>query len=321
LSPQSEARIRCATWNRAQHADPVGTIGSYRSFLLIEWPLPWPKDVAEILPPDLTSELRASKCRIQGLVPEDSDSPRRVVFYQGGCDGLFARFLRSEVTVDATDVVDAVRQLTAGRGPQPAEATGADVLVCTHGGRDRCCGALGTRLAIDLFSDPTALGTTTRVWRTSHTGGHRFAPTALVFPKGTGWAFADTALVRNVVAGEGEISDVLGFYRGCVGLNSPRIQAVERAVLGEMGWDLFDMRRRGWEKSDGGVRLDVELPTAQIVTREAVVRDGGSSICRNVANRSVSTEGPRRSLPLSRSVCPRRQRLVRSRRGRRHDES
>ncbi len=274
MSPQSDAKVPCATWNRAQHADPVGTIGSYRSFLLIEWPLPWPKDLTEVLPPDLTSELRATKCRIQGLVPRDTGSRRTVVFYQGGCDGLFASFLRSEVAVDATDVVDAVRQLIAGRGPQPTEATSADVLVCTHGRRDRCCGALGTRLAIDLFSDLTVLGTTTRIWRTSHTGGHRFAPTVLVFPKGTGWAFADTALLRNVVAGNGEISDVLGSYRGCVGLGSSRIQAVERAVLGEMGWGLFDMRRRGWEKPDGRVRLDVELPTAQIVTWEAEVRDG-----------------------------------------------
>ncbi len=274
MSTQSEAAIRCATWTKAQDADPVGTIGSYRSFLLVEWPLPWPKDLAEILPLDLTSDLGASKCRIQGVVPRDTDTRRTVVFYQGGCDGLFANFLRSEVTVDATDVVDAVRQLIAGGGPQPAVAASADVLVCTHGRRDRCCGTLGTRLAIDLFSDPTVLGTTTRIWRTSHTGGHRFAPTVLVFPKGTGWAFADIALLRNVVTGHGEIGNVLGRYRGCVGLNSPRIQAVERAILGEMGWGLFDMRRRGWEKSDGGVRLDVELPTAKIVTWEAVVRDG-----------------------------------------------
>jgi hypothetical protein len=274
LSTQSEERIRCATWNKAQEADPVGTIGSYRSFLLIEWPLPWPKDLAEILPQDLTSELRANKCRLQGLVPEGIDSPRTIVFYQGGCDGLFASFLRSEVTVDAIDVVDAVRQLIAGRGPQPAKATTTDLLVCTHGRRDRCCGALGTRLAIDLVSDPTVLGTTTRIWRTSHTGGHRFAPTVLVFPKGTGWAFADTALLRKVVTGHGELGDVLGCYRGCVGLNSPRIQAVERVVLDEVGWGLFDMRRRGWEKSDGRVLLEVELPTAQMVTWEADVRDG-----------------------------------------------
>ena len=48
------------------------------------------------------------------------------------------------------------------------------LLVCTHGGRDRCCGSDGTRLFQALFPPPGV-----RVWRTSHTAGHRFAPTAI----------------------------------------------------------------------------------------------------------------------------------------------
>lgn len=271
---QGPARVRCADWSREHGADPVGTIGSYRSFLLVEWPLPWPRDLTEALPPRLTSKLCACRCRFQGLVPRDTGSRRTIVFYQGGCEGSFGGFLRSEVTVDATEVVDAAWQLLAGDGPEPAVATSSDVLVCTHGRRDRCCGALGTELIQRLFSEPAGLGTTTRVWRTSHTGGHRFAPTVLVFPEGTAWAFADTTLLQRVVAHHGEIGDVLGRYRGCSGLASPRIQALERAVLGQVGWDLFDMRRRGTEESDGTVRLDVELPSGPIVTWEAVVRDG-----------------------------------------------
>ena len=50
---------------------------------------------------------------------------------------------------------------------------------------DRCCGSLGTALAQELLADPLQLGDDVRVWRTSHTGGHRFAPTALVLPQGT----------------------------------------------------------------------------------------------------------------------------------------
>lgn len=53
------------------------------------------------------------------------------------------------------------------------------VLVCTHGQRDRCCARLGAPVA-------SALGGTGRglVLRTTHLGGHRFAPTALVLPLG-----------------------------------------------------------------------------------------------------------------------------------------
>jgi hypothetical protein len=240
----------------------------------VEWPLPWPTELTEALLAELRSKLRACGCRFQGLVPKDTESRRTIVFYQGGCDGPFAGFRRSEVTVDAMEVADAAWHLLEGDGPEPAGATSSDVLVCTHGRRGRCCGALGTELALGLLSDSGVLGTATRVWRTSHTGGHRFAPTVLVFSEGTGWAFADTALLRSVVARHGEIRDVLSRYRGCPGLGSPRIQAVERAVLSEVGWGLFDMRRGGSEESDGTVRLELEPPTGPVITWEDAVRGG-----------------------------------------------
>ena len=72
-------------------------------------------------------------------------------------------------------------------GALPTATVGRQVLVCTHGVRDTCCGAQGTRLAAAL----PGLGAGVRSWRTSHTGGHRFAPTALVLPEGTAWAYLD----------------------------------------------------------------------------------------------------------------------------------
>ena len=47
-----------------------------------------------------------------------------------------------------------------------------------------------------------------RLWRTSHTGGHRFAPTFIVLPFATLWAWADPLLLRRVVAQEGPVADV-----------------------------------------------------------------------------------------------------------------
>ena len=66
-------------------------------------------------------------------------------------------------------------RLVAADIPEPVRGRVTDVLVCTHGTRDTCCGSLGTRLWRDL----DAGGATVR--RTSHTGGHRFAPTAVTF--------------------------------------------------------------------------------------------------------------------------------------------
>ncbi len=57
-----------------------------------------------------------------------------------------------------------------------------------------------------------------RLWRTSHTGGHRFAPTALVLPSATLWAWADVDLLDRVVGAHGPLSEVVGRYRGCATL-------------------------------------------------------------------------------------------------------
>jgi hypothetical protein len=97
------------------------------------------------------------------------------------------------------------------------------------------------------------------VARTSHTGGHRYAPTALVVPEGTGWAFVDAAILRRIVRREGPIADVLPHYRGYAGLGgAPAAQAVEREVLREVGWGLFDLPRTGEDLGDGRARVQVE---------------------------------------------------------------
>ena len=52
-------------------------------------------------------------------------------------------------------------------------------LVCTNGKRDRCCALWG--MAFYRALQPLA---GTAVWQTTHTGGHRFAPTLLTLPDG-----------------------------------------------------------------------------------------------------------------------------------------
>ncbi len=51
--------------------------------------------------------------------------------------------------------------------------------VCTNGRRDRCCSKYGLPLFRSLRSLVGA-----RVWETTHTGGHRFAPNVVVLPQG-----------------------------------------------------------------------------------------------------------------------------------------
>lgn len=255
--------LRCSAWTRSQSVDPVGSAGHYRGFLLVETPLPWPRDIGEIPALQPVARLAAARgYRLQALVPTDPDRPARVVVHApaepAGEEGWFAGYRRvevegGEVAATAEALIDSTADVPAG----PTEQT--DLLVCTHGRRDVCCGSQGTELARDLVgSDLPAAGVNVR--RTSHTGGHRFAPTFLLLPQGTMWAYADPEVASQVVHRSLPFADLAGHYRGCAGLGPAPVQALERAVLVEEGWDLLDRRRRGCavEAASGRFRLETD---------------------------------------------------------------
>ncbi len=119
---------------------------------------------------------------------------------------------------------DVVRGSLAGaHDGQPA------LLVCTNGRRDVCCAVRGRPLAT-----AAAAVAPERVWEVSHTGGHRFAPTAVLLPWGQTYARLDPGSVEWVLEASltGHTpSELLGpvHDRGRSALNSP-VQAAESFV-------------------------------------------------------------------------------------------
>lgn len=279
---------RCSGFARSEGLDPAGTAGSYRGYVALDVPLPWPHEItehAEIAP--AAAALTAAGLRVQGVVPDPGRSPdhRRLVTFVRP-DGLFDRYRTVAWAVDASGVTDALAALagsaTAGAaegevaaGPAARVAHGDDagrhVLVCTHGKRDACCGSLGTRLATAL----PGLGAGVHVWRTSHTGGHRFAPTAVLLPEGTAWAYLDLDTLVGISDRTLDLDEAARRYRGCTGLDGPEVQAAEREALRAVGWSWLDHRRRGTvlDRADGRtrVRLDGVAPGGARTTFEATV--------------------------------------------------
>jgi hypothetical protein len=238
-------RTRCAAWAREVGVNPAGTAPKADVFVLVEHPLPWPSDVAS--DPCLASleEVAISHAgagrsvRLQAGVC-DADAPtRRVVVF--AADGPpFTGYTRSEGQGAPDQLAEVVASLV-GSPPAAAPTTDVtDVLVCTHGSRDTCCGSLGTRLWLDL-QDLDGV----RIWRTSHTGGHRFAPTAITFPDGNCWAHLDSARLSGIV--------------GCAAFD-PAVQVADCAVLAERGWSWLDGARFGVQRSDHRVELCFEAP-------------------------------------------------------------
>ena len=271
--------LRCAAWARAEDVSPIGTAGTYAGFLLLEWPLPWPRDIGEVaeLAP-LVSAMAGTGIRLQGLVPLFSDqAARRAVLYRRPDLEWFAGYDRTERIVPADRLVDtAVELVSTGAGdPEWARATVTDdVLVCGHGRRDVCCGSMGTALIAELSKDPARFGGTVRLWRTSHTGGHRFAPTGIVLPQGTVWAFLDADALRRIVARSGPLDNLLPRYRGCPGIGPQGGQALERAAFGEIGWSWLDHRRRVVDLGGDRLRLEAIAPDGAKLAWEGTVVSG-----------------------------------------------
>jgi hypothetical protein len=117
------------------------------------------------------------------------------------------------------------------------------------------------------------VGAGVQVWRTSLTGGHRFAPTALLLAEGTLWA--DLDLLVGVSDRSLDVDEAARLYRGCAGLDCLEVQAVEREALRASGWLWFDHGRRGEIVALDGdstrVRLDAEWPDGRRLAFEATV--------------------------------------------------
>lgn len=287
----SDEPVRCAEWARRQQIRPIGTAGTYEGYLLVEWPGPWPRDAGDVeeLRP-LAGRLAEDRIRLQ-LVQDGSavDGKRpdlhHVVLYASDGDGWFRRYQRTATTARRADVVAAAAALLEGAtGDGDVGGDRGDVLICAHGSRDTCCGSLGTKLLAAVARDPQCSAGQFRLWRTSHTGGHRFAPTAIVLPWGMSLGFLNPDVLRRILAREADVGEVVAHLRGCSGLSSPEAQILDRVVFEEIGWTWLDHRRRAELSAGGSVRLDAVSPEGTARSWEGIVVAGRElpvPICRS----------------------------------------
>jgi hypothetical protein len=279
--------LRCSPQARA-HGGATGTASPAWAHVLVEIPLPWPADLGATAELEAVAAVTAGPgIRFHGVVPQApvvADQVRVVVHVADQPN--FRAYRRHATTVARAEVPDAVQALLAGAHEQP----GTDVLVCSHGARDRCCGSMGTALALRSQAvdrpatgpaatqrndradsgqerSTTASGTTRPpdpggteqdrwpgrpgpgpspgpiVWRSGHLGGHRFAPTALVLPSGTVWAWLDDELLAAVVNRSRPPMDLRDHYRGSTAVAHRAAQLAEAEVFCRVGWSWLDARR------------------------------------------------------------------------------
>ena len=322
LLPAADAAPRCAVHAAGIGLDPGGTAICADAIALVEVPLPWPKPVfAEGLLKGFSSmmHLAVGPTRVLAAVPpadavasadgastdrvgvmlhwRDGASTRAAYFEADGAEGLRRLFGHLE------------HHLPSAPAPDDADFVSfaclegeAAVLICTQGSHDVCCGSEGTRLAADFEAvlrayresgddgpydgRPMASDGVT-VYRVSHTGGHRFAPTAMTLPDGRMWAGIEAGELASIIDRNGDATALADRCRGWWGAPTGPAQVAERAVFAQVGWPLEDMAREisqtrtaaGWNVEvaapEAGRRWTVEVEAARDVPTIACRALGG----------------------------------------------
>ena len=143
---------------------------------------PWPPHPLDALEPSYAAEVRTVEAAF-GLVRRpaaERDHLRGVPerpYVIVATNGLVAA-MRTDGPPSARELNDVLASLSRGDVPEGWSAPAWLVLVCTHGRRDACCARLGQPLVEDL----TEVADPSRIWETTHLGGHRFSPTCLALP-------------------------------------------------------------------------------------------------------------------------------------------
>ncbi|MDH4078049.1 MAG: hypothetical protein OEY41_11125 [Acidimicrobiia bacterium] len=259
LLPAADEVLRCAEHARRIEVDPGGTALRADRIVLVAAPLPWPKpalDHPAVRPVAEALHGTGVPTRVLAFVPDGpgsaaaGDGATIVVYEREGASAIERRY-RTAGPAESADLARALAGDGAAALPPPmAEHCPARpaVLVCTQGSHDVCCGSEGTRLAGELQArnDATAAASAHRaqLYRVSHTGGHRFAPTAMTLPDGRMWAGLTVARVESILTRAGAPAELALACRGWWGADGGPAQVAERAVLAARGWSLDDHDRR-----------------------------------------------------------------------------
>lgn len=240
--------LRCTTQTAELGESPHGTAGGARRYVLVELPLPWPKPIGLHPLLDFLGEtpVMTSDYRLLAILgPDTKPGEHRVITYEAESETSLS-YTGYEVTTTTEGLAETVISRLLGppedRGGDQRLAPGVtDVAICTQGTHDRCCGLFGTELYLAMVADS---GANVRPWRTSHTGGHRFAPTAAVFPSGQMWANLNRDALSNIIDRVDDGTGAVSMLRGSMALPHRAAQVADAAAFGQFGWEWIDGPRR-----------------------------------------------------------------------------
>jgi len=265
---KQQEHLFCCTAAQQAGLDPGGYGGAaYETIIAAELPLPWPRALfgarerigAEIMAliehiRDEYQRSRQLRIRLLGIAPDAEYSVpgmRRAICWRRP-DGPCARFEQQEYLVPERRLGALVYALALAPerlgefAPFGAASDGVrDLLVCTHGTVDAACSKFGYPAYRRLRRLADASDGKLRAWRTTHFGGHVFAPTLIDLPHGSYWAYIGGEEAEQLVGRSGDPARLYRHYRGWAGLAAPFLQVLERELWVRHGWAWLDYLKTG----------------------------------------------------------------------------
>ena len=267
-------RFSCTTAARLVNEDPIATAYPVNTYVLVECPLPWAAKAWES--PQIPDLLRQTITHVTEhyptvkalLINQDrtrSAPNRRVIIYQRQNREFSGKFDRYEFVIDTLDeAASLIQNFFKGIFLRKFLIQSVqDILVCTHGSRDQCCGRYGEPFYTQAYKIVRSQNYNRQVWRSSHIGGHRFAPTAVTFPDGRYYARLDAFSFNSLLQRLGDISLLTPIYRGS-SLLPEALQELERSLLLRYGWDWLgfaikaEMRSMHPDNPDAGICAQIQ---------------------------------------------------------------
>ncbi|MTJ09590.1 MULTISPECIES: sucrase ferredoxin [unclassified Anabaena] len=281
----------CADHSRQIQEDVIGSATNYQTYILVECPTPWAYEAfnSKWVPDNLRSlveDIQRAKLPIRFLLIANDESHQveetTLLIYQQQ-EGLSSGYQKQEFKLPNIEQVAGVVSKYLAGVTTDYEITSSitrDILICTHGSHDQCCARYGNPFYFYAQKTVSDLQLNhVRMWRSSHFGGHRFAPTAIDFPQGRYYGVLDQDAFKSILTQTGDIQCLNKVYRGWGILPNP-LQILERELMLRLGWDWFNYKVTGkiLEKSlDNNTilgELSFEQPSGDLYTYQAkLVKD------------------------------------------------
>ena len=267
----------CAVLTRNLDEDPVGHASSYERIIIVELPKPWPRRAIEgpgaspalldLVDHFQTLRRRAhqedgkEEVKTRGLNvalihvapdPVYSSPGHRRVFHLSRPKGPFSAYHKQEFQVPEADLAELLEALLyqepihRWQGALAKDTTNIrELLVCTHGSRDTCCGTFGYPLYAQLRRLADSTAGALRVWQATHFQFHRFAPVVLDLPEARVWGAVDPDRAETLALRNKSPSTLRNCYIGWSGFEQGYLQAAEREALIREGWAWTNYRKWG----------------------------------------------------------------------------